>query len=90
MTKMQQKNKEMKDKIDTMNDEIVGSIMTKSMEFLKIDSNPKYMIDTVQYVIMFKMVTDVSTEGLKPFKLHFMLTELSQQLKFKEFKIDEI
>jgi hypothetical protein len=78
MTKMQQKNKEMKDKIDTMNDEIVGSIMTKSMEFLKIDSNPKYMIDTVQYVIMFKMVTDVSTEGLKPFKLHFMLTELSQ------------
>ena len=77
MTKMQQKNKEMKDRIDTMKDEIVGSMMTKSMEFLKIDSNPKYMIDTVQYVIMFKMVTDVSTEGLKPFKLHFMLTELS-------------
>ena len=90
MTKMQQKNKEMKDRIDTMKDEIVGSMMTKSMEFLKIDTNPKYMIDTVQYLIMFKMATDVSTEGLKPFKLHFMLTELSQQLKFKEFKIDEI
>ena len=67
----------MKDRISTMKDEIIGSMMTKSMNFFKIDPNSKYMIDTVQYVLMFKMATDDSSEGLIPFKLHFMLKELS-------------
>lgn len=90
MTKMQQQNKDMEEKISTMKDEIIFNMMSKSMNFLKIDSNSKYMIDTVQYILLFKMVTDDSNEGLNHFKLHFMLKELSQQLKFKEFQVEEI
>ena len=90
MTKMQKKNTEMKEQMSKMKDEIIGSMMTKSMDFLKIDKNNKYMIDTVQYVLLFKMVTDDSSQGLDPFKLQSTLTELSQQLQFKEFTIQEI
>ena len=90
MTKMQKKNAELKERLSTFKEEILGGMMAKSMDFLKTDLKPRYMIDAVQHVIQCKMATDESTKGLDAFKLCHVLKELSQQLHFKEFAIEDI
>ena len=84
---LQEENEGLREKMSTMLDNFVVNMKQKLTEFVTMDKNVRLMIDKVQTVLMFQLITESldeteneggTPEDLDAHKLHHMLNDLSK------------